>query len=319
MKKILCLFSNFFSQEKNNEMLCILKNYNVQKAFPFDIDLFQPDTPVEALKRYDYFILCNPPQEILKNIQNAEFMLSLNMGVEDILSYLKNPSTIKLGRMVHTSAIQRIYQYVLYCLLDYFLLMDRYRTNQMATTWERKKPFERKNQCIGIMGLGEIGKFIAENLYKSGYKIIGYSNTQKNFPFDTYDNKNLITFLSKTNLLINALPLTKETYGILNQMTLNTLPNDSALVNIGRGAHIVEQDLFQMLDTQKLAKAYLDVFTHEPLPKNHPFWKHSKIFITPHISGVFDPLDVLETALEECFVFYQKGTIQHPVNLEKGY
>ncbi len=318
MKKILCVFSNTFSGEKKNEILRVLKNYIEKKAFAFEIELFYSDMPKEKLKNYSYFIVCNPPKEILKNLSSAEFILSLNMGVEDIVPHL--PASIKnISRMVHKISVERICSYVLYCALDFFLLMDRYRKSQANLFWERSKPFERQNQRIGIMGLGEIGKCIAEKLYRKGYDVIGYATTPKSLSFPVYDKTQLNIFLSQTNLLINALPLTKETYEILNKNTLNFLPEESAIVNIARGAHICEADLLSVLATSKLAKAYLDVFRNEPLPKDHLFWRHPKIFLTPHISGVFDVMDVLEGALDTCFLFYKDKIVLHPVQMEKGY
>ena len=81
------------------------------------------------------------------------------------------------------------------------------------------------------------------------------------------------------------LPLTPETRGILNRDTLGRLQPGGVLINVARGAHLVEEDLLALLDEGHLAAATLDVFRTEPLPSDHPFWQHPKITVTPHMSA----------------------------------
>ena len=99
------------------------------------------------------------------------------------------------------------------------------------------------------------------------------------------DNE-LDAFLRATRILINVLPLTEATKGILNKDHLLKLQPQSYLINMARGPHVVDEDLIAVLDEDHLAGALLDVFHQEPLPAEHPFWRHPNIVITPHISGV---------------------------------
>ena len=82
------------------------------------------------------------------------------------------------------------------------------------------------------------------------------------------------------------LPLTPQTKGILNRQTFNGLPAGAYVINVARGAHLVEDDLLTALDSEQLSGACLDVFETEPLPVDHPFWDHPKIKVTPHISSI---------------------------------
>ena len=95
----------------------------------------------------------------------------------------------------------------------------------------------------------------------------------------------LDAFLSRCRVLINLLPLTPQTENILNRRTLGLLQPGGYLINLARGAHLVDEDLIALLDEGHLAGATLDVFRTEPLPAEHGFWKHPKITVTPHTSA----------------------------------
>jgi glyoxylate/hydroxypyruvate reductase A len=80
-------------------------------------------------------------------------------------------------------------------------------------------------------------------------------------------------------------PLTPDTQGILCRASLSKLQPGGYLINVARGAHLVEDDLIALLDSGHLSGAMLDVTRTEPLPPGHPFWSHPKVTITPHISA----------------------------------
>ncbi|WP_296443170.1 NAD(P)-dependent oxidoreductase, partial [Rhodoferax sp. UBA5149] len=92
-------------------------------------------------------------------------------------------------------------------------------------------------------------------------------------------------FLAASKVLVNLLPLTPDTRDILNRDTLSQLQSGGYVINVARGAHLVEDDLLALLDSGHLAGAALDVFRTEPLPAAHPFWQHPKITVTPHTSA----------------------------------
>ena len=94
-----------------------------------------------------------------------------------------------------------------------------------------------------------------------------------------------ITELARSRVVINALPLTPETKDILDAAAFAAMPPGAFVVNIGRGAHVVDEDLIRALDARQLDGAMLDVFRQEPLPASHPFWRHPKIVITPHVAA----------------------------------
>jgi glyoxylate/hydroxypyruvate reductase A len=92
-------------------------------------------------------------------------------------------------------------------------------------------------------------------------------------------------FLAGTRVLVCLLPLTPDTLDIMNRATLSKLMPGAYVINVARGAHLVDEDLLELLDSGQVAGAALDVFRTEPLPQDHPFWRHPKVTVTPHTSA----------------------------------
>ena len=126
-------------------------------------------------------------------------------------------------------------------------------------------------------------------------------------------------FLQNSEILVCLLPLTQDTENILNSDLFDMLPEDAYIINVARGEHLVEHDLMEMIDKGHLAGASLDVFREEPLPKDHPFWEHSKINITPHIASVTKPASVVPQIVENYDRMKDGEELQNKVELDKGY
>ena len=104
----------------------------------------------------------------------------------------------------------------------------------------------------------------------------------------------LSAFLSQCRVLINLLPNTPETVGIINQQLIEKLPDGAYLLNLARGVHFVEDDLLAALDSGKVKGAMLDVFNREPLPPESPLWLHPRVAITPHVAAITRPAEAVE-------------------------
>jgi glyoxylate/hydroxypyruvate reductase A len=115
------------------------------------------------------------------------------------------------------------------------------------------------------------------------------------------------------------LPLTSVTESILNKELFEKLPKGAYLINIARGEHLVEHDLLEMLDTGQLSGASLDVFRTEPLPEEHPFWKHPKVHISPHIASVTDPKKVAHQLMENYMRLNNREPLRNVVDLKNEY
>jgi glyoxylate/hydroxypyruvate reductase A len=145
-----------------------------------------------------------------------------------------------------------------------------------------------RSECpVGIMGLGVLGQRVARAVAQFDFPVMGWSRSPKQIEgvrcFSGVEQ--LPQFLQMSKVLVCLLPLTDDTRGILNRRNLAQLQSGGYLINVARGAHLVDEDLIALIDSGHLSGAKLDVFRQEPLPESHPFWKHPKISITPHTSA----------------------------------
>ena len=174
---------------------------------------------------------------------------------------------------------------------------------------------------MGILGLGALGSVLAKDLVRFGFHTQGWSQSEKNIgqvkTFAGIDE--LSTFLSTTEILVCLLPLTDETKGILNKALFMQLPEGAFVINVARGGHLVDADLIEMLDNGKLSGAALDVFHQEPLDKNHPFWVHDKVQLTPHCASVSDTQSVVPQILENYNRLSDGSPLINLVSRDKGY
>ena len=153
--------------------------------------------------------------------------------------------------------------------------------------WSFRKPRLREDFPVGIMGLGVLGQRVARAVQQFEFPVRGWSRSPKELPgVRCYAGEaQFADFLAGTRVLVCLLPLTEETRGIMNRETLAQLQPGAYVINVARGAHLVEDDLIALIDSGHLAGATLDVFQKEPLPADHPYWRHPKIVVTPHTSA----------------------------------
>ena len=191
-------------------------------------------------------------------------------------------------------------EYALYWALRHHRDIDRYGASQRAATWKVEPFKDTIHRRIGIMGLGTIGKDTAQKFAALGFPTAGWSRTAKTLPgIETYHGSDgLAAFLARTDILIAVLPLTRETHGILNARTFAALPKGAYLINMARGGHVVDDDLLAALDSGHLSGAALDVFNVEPLPRDHRYWTHPRVYVTPHVACSTNPRTAAPRVIE---------------------
>jgi len=172
-------------------------------------------------------------------------------------------------------------------VLHFHRRMASYFAQQRDALWQPRAELPARLWPVGVMGLGVIGAHVAQRIASLGYPVAGWSRTGAAVEgIDVYAGAaGFQPFLARTQVLVNVLPLTRETRGILDARAFSAMPRGGYVVNIGRGAHVVDQDLIAALDSGQLAGAMLDVFEQEPLPAGHPFWRHPGIIVTPHVAA----------------------------------
>lgn len=260
----------------------------------------------------DYALVWHPPVEMLAG-RELKAVFALGAGVDSILSKLQaHPEmlapSVPLFRLEDTGMALQMQEYAVSQVLHWFRRFDDYQAQKEQTLWQPLPEYSREEFTIGIMGAGVLGSKVAQSLQAWGFPLRCWSRSRKSWPgVESFaGNDELTDFLSKSKVLINLLPNTAETVGIINQQLLNALPQEAWLINLARGVHLIEDDLIQALNSGKLKGAMLDVFNQEPLPPKSPLWKHPRVAITPHIAAVTRPAEAV-TYISQTISRLEKG------------
>ena len=273
----------------------------------------------------DYALVWHPPVEMLQG-RKLKAVFALGAGVDSILSKLKAhpdmlPEAIPLFRLEDTGMGQQMQEYAVSQVLHWFRRFDDYQAFKQQAHWEPLPDYRREDFTIGILGAGVLGSKVAEALAPWGFPLRCWSRSRKDYPgvksFAGTDE--LPAFLKDTRVLINLLPNTAETVGIINSTLLNQLADRSYLMNLARGVHLVEPDLLKALDSGKLKGAMLDVYSREPLPAESPLWAHPRVAMTPHVAAVTRPAEAVAYISHTISEMEKGNAVTGQVDRQRGY
>lgn len=263
-----------------------------------------------------------PPADGFARYTNLNAVCSIAAGADSILNCPSLPDTIPVVRVVEPAQAQMMSGFVLWHVIWHQRGFATHLAQQRDKLWQRFPQRAASTVPVGILGYGEMGGRVASDLARLGFPVSVWSRTAKPTSqgvtgFHGVDG--LAAMLRETEILINLLPLTSDTRGILNGDLFRRMKRGGYLVQVGRGEHLIEADLLNALDSGQLAGASLDVFLTEPLPTDHPFWAHPKIVMTPHdacdvgIPAVGQSIEATATAL--------KAGVRppHTVDRRRGY
>jgi glyoxylate/hydroxypyruvate reductase A len=269
----------------------------------------------------DFLLVWNHPIGSLKHFPRVKAIVSLAAGVDHLLVDPELANHIPIIRVVDPFMAKDLVQYVVACVLNYIKRIEHWAAKQNEKTWNKVPPFTFADKTIGIMGLGFLGNKAVHILKQLGLNVIGWSKSAKSLAEVKcfVGEAQFKEFLSETDILICMLPLTKETKNILNQETFSHLHKGAYLINVGRGEQLVEEDLLAALASGQLSGAALDVFRQEPLPRDHPFWTHPKIRITPHIASVTNPRTAAMQILDNYQRLHSGKNLINLIDINKGY
>ncbi|MEP7281552.1 MAG: NAD(P)-dependent oxidoreductase, partial [Rubrivivax sp.] len=201
---------------------------------------------------------------------------------------------------------------------DFFV----YARQQAEPRWQPHAQRRAADVRVMVLGLGSMGAAVAATLAEHGFVVHGWSRTPRAAPPGVtalHGEAALAARLPATDVLVNLLPLTPETRGRLDARLFATLPVGAALVNLARGAHVVDADLLAALDTGHLSHAVLDVFAVEPLPPEHRYWIHPRVTVLPHISASTDPRSAAAVVAANLHALAAGEPIVHRVHRDRGY
>lgn len=273
----------------------------------------------------DYALVWHPPVEMLAG-RKLKAVFALGAGVDSILSKLKaHPEmlapSIPLFRLEDTGMGLQMQEYAVSQVLHWFRRFDDYQAQKNESVWRPLPEYSREEFTIGIMGAGVLGAKVAESLQAWGFPLRCWSRSRKSWPgVESFaGEEELAAFLSQTRVLINLLPNTAETVGIIHAGLLAQLQDGAYVLNLARGVHVNEDDLLSALESGKLKGAMLDVFSREPLPKESPLWKHPRVAMTPHIAAVTRPAEAVKFISHTILHLENGEPVTGQVDRERGY
>jgi len=268
----------------------------------------------------DYAVVWHPPQQLLDEQRELKAVFNMGAGV-DALTKLKFPDGVALVRLEDAGMSVQMAEFVCHAVFRHFREFDVYEREAAHAKWAFRRPNRRSEFTVGVMGLGVLGATVAQAVARFDYPVLGWSRSPRDVPgVRCYSGEaGLRDFLAATRILVCLLPLTSQTENIMNRETLSRLAPGGYVINVARGAHLVDEDLIALLDSGHLAGATLDVFRTEPLPPEHPFWRHPKITVTPHTSARTLRDESIAQIARKILAMERGEPIGGVVDLERGY
>lgn len=272
------------------------------------------------LREVEYLIAWQVPADFIAQMPNLKVLFSSGAGIDHVdLSAV--PVHVPLVRMVEPGIINGMVEYVSLAVLALHRDLFDYVAQQAARSWNPLEVPPASARTIGVMGLGSLGCAVLERLATYGFRLRGWNRSPRSIDgVDTFAGADqLHPFLAGCDVLICLLPLTPGTQGILDRELFAALPKGAALVNVGRGPHLVDADLLAALDAGQLSRAILDVTEPEPLPPEHPFWTHPRVFVTPHVASMTQPGTAAPILLENIRRHRRGEALVGVVDRGRGY
>lgn len=262
----------------------------------------QPDS-VEAA------VVANPPPGSLAAYPRLGLIQSLWAGVDRLLADPSLPANVPLARMVDPAMNAAMAETALWAVLSlhrgFFAYAQRQRQGQWRVHVQRRADEVR----VTVLGQGQMGRSAAERIAQQGYRVQGWRR----------DAGALAPLLAQSDIVINLLPLTDATRGLMNADFFAALPAKASVVNLARGAHLVDADLLAALDSGHLRHAVLDVFHTEPLPAGHAYWTHPHVTVLPHAAAATDPRSAAAVVAANLRAWRAGLPVAHRVERGRGY
>lgn len=284
-----------------------------------DLDFRLSSAPGDT-SQIRYALVWKPPQGFFAPYPNLKLVTNLGAGVDEIIGRNDLPD-IPICRLSDPGMVQLMTSYVLFAVLRYARDMPSFERSKARGKWEFIHPRPLSEIKVGVLGLGELGAAAAVALANLGFTVSGWSRTQKQLA-----NVNCVSgpaaldgFLGTNEILVNMLPLTQATRGLLDKRRLALLPKGAKFVNVSRGDVVDETALIGALRSRHIAEATLDVFVKEPLPEDHPLWTLDNVLITPHLASNTTPSLAARDVAESIRRIRKGEAPLHRVSPQKGY
>ena len=262
-----------------------------------------------------------PDKNLFSQYPNLKLIQSVGAGVDHLFGLDPAPTTVRIARIVDSTLSRDMYEFTLAIVLDQMKNLSKYWVDKASKVWE-PRPYKRIEETkIAIIGLGKIGAELAISFSRLGFIVSGYSSSDKVLAnVDTYYGIDQLELaLLNADFVVNILPLTRSTKGFFDLSFFRLCKKEAFFINVGRGAHLVEDDLEAAIDEQHISGAFLDVFAEEPLPQDHFFWSNPSIRISPHVAAVTNTKSAVQQIAENYKRTESGMAPLNEVSLHKGY
>lgn len=236
----------------------------------------------------DYVACWGPPPGLFAPLTALRAVFALGAGVDALLARRDLAAEVPLLKLADAGMAEQMLEYALVGVLDWQRRLHEYAALQAAGVWQALPARRRAEVRVGVLGLGAIGAAVAQGLASLGYRVGGWSRSPREIAgvHCHAGMPALDELLAGSDVLVNLLPSTADTRGLLDRARLARLPAGALLVHCSRGDQLDAGALLDALDSGRLGAALLDVFASEPLPAGDPLWRHPKLRITPHVAAV---------------------------------
>jgi glyoxylate/hydroxypyruvate reductase len=274
-----------------------------------EAELLAPDGARACASEVQAAIVANPPPGSLQGLPQLKLIQSLWAGVDRLLADASLPQNVPLARMVDPAMNAAMAETALWAVLALHRGYFRYAQQQREGRW-LPLPQRRADEVrVLVLGQGQMGRTAAARIAQQGYPVTGWRR----------DGQPLAPLLAQAQIVINLLPLTPDTRGLLNAGLFRALPRGAGVVNLARGAHVVDADLLDALGSGQIGHAVLDVFHTEPLPADHPYWQHPQVTVLPHAAAATDPRSAAAVAAANVRAALAGRPLANLVERQRGY
>jgi len=278
-----------------------------------------PDGQIEVA------IVANPPPGSLQGLPGLRLIQSLWAGVDRLLADATVPPQVPLARMVDPAMNEAMAETALWAVLSLHRDFFSYARQQTRQHWQQHPQHRADEWPVLVLGHGQMGQAVSRRLAAQGYPVTAWCRQARTEQPAAPGVRvisgadALATAWARAQTVVNLLPLTPETRGILNSAHFSALPRGASVVNLARGAHLVDADLLAALASGHLAHAVLDVFHAEPLAPDHPFWQHPQVTVLPHIAAQTDPRSAAAVVAANVRALAAGQALSNLVQRESGY
>jgi glyoxylate/hydroxypyruvate reductase A len=259
------------------------------------------------------------PEPLFNRLPNLRAVVSMGAGVDALVVRGDLARNVAIGRLAGPRLAAAMAAYLVATVIGWWRNLDRFGELQRRAEWRPWAPARPPE--VGLLGVGILGGKAAEAFRALDINVHGWTRSGR-VPDDVtpaHGQSGLESLASRCDAVINLLPLTAQTRGLLDRKLFSAMRRDSLLVNVGRGEHLAEADLIEALNAGRPGRAVLDVFQEEPLPGDHPFWRHPRVTVTPHCASLTSVEEAADLAAES----YRQAIAGKPmpagVDRDRGY